>query len=157
LHFDNKIEIMGRIMAFDYGTKRIGVAVSDTMQIIASSLRVMNDLEVIPFLTIYLEREDIDCFVVGDPKQMNNAPSQSAPAVYRFCDRLCKHFPDIDVYLVDERFTSKIASQTIAKSGMKRKAKQNKAIIDEVSSVLILQDFMNMNSQNRKRYDTTNS
>ncbi|MDR1005525.1 MAG: Holliday junction resolvase RuvX [Bacteroidales bacterium] len=149
---------MGRIIAFDYGTKRIGVAVTDTMQIIATHLRVMSDMDVIPFLKVYIEREDVDCFVVGEPKQMDNTPSQSAAAVHRFCNRLRKSFPDIDVFMVDERFTSKIASQTIAQGGLKKEKKRDKSLIDKISAVLILQSFMSMSKENRvKYYDTTNS
>jgi putative Holliday junction resolvase len=144
-------------MAFDYGTKRIGVAVTDTMQIIASSVQTVSDIEVIHFISVYLDREEVDCFVVGEPKQLDNTPSQSAAAVNRFCDRLIKHFPEIDVYMIDERFTSKIASQTIAKSGMKRKKKQDKGLIDEISAVLILQSFMSTSIENRRKYDTANS
>lgn len=144
-------------MAFDYGTKRIGIAVTDTLQIIATKLTISSDVEIIPFLQSYIEREDIDCFVVGEPKQLNNTPSQSAEATHRFCERLKKYFPDIDLYMLDERFTSKIASQSIAKSGLKRKIKQEKGIIDEMSAVIILQDFMNMTEENRTKYDITNS
>ena len=148
---------MGRIMAFDYGTKRIGVAVTDTMQIIANKANSVSDIEVIHFLSVYLDREEVDCFVVGEPKQLDNTPSQSAASVHRFCDRLRKHFPDIDVYMIDERYTSKIASQTIAKSGMRRKKKQDKGLIDEISATLILQTFMNTPIENRIKYGATNS
>ncbi|MDR1846999.1 MAG: Holliday junction resolvase RuvX [Bacteroidales bacterium] len=148
---------MGRIMAFDYGTKRIGVAVTDTMQIVATRMQVLSDMEVMNYLKVYMEREEVDCFVVGEPKQMDNTPSQSYDAVMRFCERLKRNFPNIDVYLEDERFTSKIASQTIAKSVPKLKAKQDKGLIDEVSAVLILQAFMNSPQENRKLYDFTNS
>ena len=136
---------MGRFLAIDFGEKRIGLAVTDYMQVIATKLTTVSTIDIFPFLKDYLSREEVDGFVVGNPKQMDNTPSESAKAVNLFVDALAKTFPDIDIYMVDERFTSKIASKTIAKSGLKKKKRQDKGLIDSVSAVLILQDFMKMN------------
>lgn len=135
---------MGRLLAIDYGTKRVGLAVTDYMQVIATKLTTVSTIDIFPFLKDYMSREEVDAIVVGNPKQMDNTPSESAKAVNIFVDNLAKAFPDKDIYMVDERFTSKIASQTIAQSGMKKKKRQDKGLIDSIAAVLILQDFMQM-------------
>lgn len=135
---------MGRILAIDYGEKRVGLAVTDYMQVIATKLTTVPAIDVFGFLKDYFSREEVDMIVVGNPKQLDNTPSQSAKAVMTFVDNLSKTFPEMDIYMIDERYTSKIASQTIAKSGLKKKKRQEKGLIDEVSAVLILQDFMQM-------------
>ncbi len=145
MHFKaNKYAVMGRFLAIDYGEKRVGLAVSDNMQVIATKLSTVSTLEIFPFLNDYISKEDVELFVVGNPKQMDNTPSQSAKAVGIFIENLKKSFPAIPIYVIDERYTSKIASQAIAKSGMNKKKKQEKGLIDTVASVLILQDFMKM-------------
>ena len=135
---------MGRLLAIDYGTKRVGLAVTDYMQVIATKLTTVSTIDIFPFLKDYMSREEVDAIVVGNPKQMDNTPSESAKAVNIFVDNLAKSFPDKDIYMVDERFTSKIASQTIAQSGLKKKKRQDKGLIDSIAAVLILQDFMQM-------------
>lgn len=135
---------MGRLLAIDYGTKRVGLAVTDYMQVIATKLTTVSTIDIFPFLKDYMSREEVDAIVVGNPKQMDNTPSESAKAVNIFVDNLAKAFPDKDIYMVDERFTSKIASQTIAQSGLKKKKRQEKGLIDSIAAVLILQDFMQM-------------
>ena len=135
---------MGRILAIDYGEKRVGLAVTDYMQVIATKLTTVPAIDVFGFLKDYFSREEVDMIVVGNPKQLDNTPSQSAKAGMTFVDNLSKTFPEMDIYMIDERYTSKIASQTIAKSGLKKKKRQEKGLIDEVSAVLILQDFMQM-------------
>ena len=135
---------MGRILAIDYGEKRVGLAVTDYMQVIATKLTTVPAIDIFGFLKDYFTREEVDMIVVGNPKQLDNTPSQSAKAVMTFVDNLSKTFPEMDIYMIDERYTSKIASQTIAKSGLKKKKRQEKGLIDEVSAVLILQDFMQM-------------
>ena len=135
---------MGRILAIDYGEKRVGLAVTDYMQVIATKLTTVPSLDIFGYLKDYFTREEVDMIVVGNPKQLDNTPSQSAKAVMTFVDNLAKTFPEMDIYMIDERYTSKIASQTIAKSGLKKKKRQEKGLIDEVSAVLILQDFMQM-------------
>ena len=131
-------------MSIDYGLKRVGLAVSDNMQVIATALNTVPTVDIFPYLKDYMTREQVDAIVVGDPKQLDNTPSESAKAVHLFVEELGNQFPDIDIYMIDERFTSKIASQTIAKSGKTKKARQEKGLIDTVAAVLILQDFMKM-------------
>ena len=135
---------MGRLLAIDYGTKRVGLAVTDYMQVIATKLTTVSTIDIFPFLKDYMSRGEVDAIVGGNPKQMDNTPSESAKAVNIFVDNLAKAFPDKDIYMIDERFTSKIASQTIAQSGLKKKKRQDKGLIDSIAAVLILQDFMQM-------------
>ncbi len=133
---------MGRLMAFDYGGKRTGIAVSDPLKIIANSLATVATKELIPYIKNYLQQEPVELFIVGEPKQMDNSPSQSAVLVEKFIQQLKQHFKDIPVKRVDERFTSKMASQVIAQSGKTKKARQNKALIDTISATIILQSYM---------------
>ena len=133
---------MPRIMAFDYGTKRIGIAVTDPMQIIATGLDTIHPNQIIDYLKKYMVTEQIERFIVGEPKQMDNTPSQSAIHVRGFVNLLKKTFPDIPVEMLDERFTSKMASAAIAQSGMGKKARQNKELVDTVSAVILLQNWM---------------
>lgn len=132
-------------MAFDYGTKRIGIAVTDPMQIIATGLDTIHPNAIIDYLKKYLQTEQVERFIVGEPKQMNNTPSQSAIHVKGFVNLLRKTFPEIPVEMLDERFTSKMASATIAQSGMGKMARQNKALVDNISAVILLQSWMSMN------------
>ena len=138
---------MGRFLAVDYGEKRVGLAVSDPSGIIATKLDVVDTPEIFAFLKAYTEKEDVELFVLGNPKQMNNTPSQSADAVLLFAEKLSQLFPEKKIYMTDERFTSKMASHVISQSGMDRKKRQNKGLIDTVAAVLILQDFMKMYGQ----------
>ena len=131
-----------RVMAFDYGTKRIGVAVTDPLQIIATGLDTVHPNQIIDFLKRYMQTEQVERFVVGEPKQMDNTPSQSAIHVKGFVNLLKKTFPDIPIEMMDERFTSKMASATIAQSGMGKKARQNKELVDNISAVILLQGWM---------------
>jgi putative Holliday junction resolvase len=131
-----------RIMAFDYGTKRIGIAVTDPMQIIATGLDTIHPLHIIDYLKKYLQTEQVERFIVGEPKQMDNTPSQSAIHVKGFVNLLKKTFPEIPIEMLDERFTSKMASAVIAQSGMNKKNRQNKERVDTISAVILLQSFM---------------
>jgi len=131
-----------RVMAFDYGTKRIGVAVTDPLQIIATGLDTVHPNLIVDFLKRYMQTEPVERFVVGEPKQMDNTPSQSAIHVKGFVNLLKKTFPDIPIEMMDERFTSKMASATIAQSGMGKKARQNKELVDNISAVILLQGWM---------------
>lgn len=140
---NNSLKV-GRILAIDYGRKRVGLAVTDYMQVIATKLTTVPTIDIFPYLKDYMSREEVDAIVVGDPKQLDNTPSESAKLVHIFVDNLAKAFPDKDIYMVDERFTSKIASQTIAQSGLRKKKRQDKSLIDSVAAVIILQDFMQM-------------
>lgn len=129
-------------MSFDYGTKRIGIAVTDPMQIIATGLDTVHPQHIVEYLKKYLQTEQIERFIVGEPKQMDNTPSQSAQHVRGFVTILKKNFPEIPVEMLDERFTSKMASAAIAQSGMGKKDRQNKALVDTISATILLQSWM---------------
>jgi len=131
-----------RIMAFDFGTKRIGIAVTDPLQIIATGLDTIHPQHIVEYLKKYLLTEQVERFIVGEPKQMDNTPSQSAEHVKGFVTILKKNFPNIPIEMLDERFTSKMASATIAQSGMGKKARQNKELVDTISAVILLQSWM---------------
>ena len=131
-----------RIMAFDYGTKRIGVAVTDPLQIIATALTTVHPEDIFQYLKDYLQQEQVETFVVGKPLQMDGTDSESAQHVVGFVRKLKKEFPTIKVVEVDERFTSKMASSAIAQSGMKKNKKQNKGLVDTISATIILQTYM---------------
>ncbi len=136
---------MGRIMAIDYGTKRVGIAVTDTNKIIATALDTIHSKDIILFLKKYFEREIVECVVVGEPKQMDNTPSEVAKYVEQFVSALKKNFPEMMVARYDERFTSKMAQQAMLMSGLKKSDRQNKSIVDQTSAVIILQSYMNAN------------
>ncbi|NMH86457.1 Holliday junction resolvase RuvX [Flavivirga algicola] len=133
---------MGRILAIDYGTKRTGIAVTDALQIIASGLTTVNTKELLKFLKDYTNKEQVELFLVGEPKQMNNMASESEVHILPFIDNLKKEFPNIPIERVDERFTSKMAFQTMIDSGLKKQQRKNKALIDEISATLILQSYL---------------
>lgn len=137
---------MGRIVALDYGRKRTGIAATDPLQIIANSLTTIHSSEVIGFLKKYVSEESVDAFVVGYPRQMNNEPSESVRYISPFVNLLKKTFPGIPVHLVDERFTSKMAMQTMIAGGVKKKDRQNKALLDSISATIILQSYMEQKS-----------
>ena len=131
-----------RIMAFDYGTKRVGVAVTDPLQLIATALETVHAKDVLAYVKSYVSREAVSAFVVGEPRQLDCSESESAQHVRGFVRTLRRVFPTIPVETVDERFTSKMASSSIAQSGLAKKKRQNKALIDSVSAVLILQSYL---------------
>ncbi|MEI6574755.1 MAG: Holliday junction resolvase RuvX [Bacteroidota bacterium] len=133
---------MGRILAIDYGTKRVGLAVTDENRLIAGPLDTIPAHLVLAFLQKYVSKEPVDVFVVGKPLQMSGEASQSMVHVEAFVRSLRKQFPFIPVEWVDERFTSKMASRAIAESGLKKKDRQDKSLIDKISAVIILQSFM---------------
>jgi len=135
--------ILGRILALDYGVKRTGIAVTDELRLIASGLTTVPTQDLISFLKTYLESEKVDVFVVGEPKQMNNAPSESEPYIQAFLVALSKHFPEMPLERQDERFTSKMAFQSMLDSGLKKKKRRDKALVDEISATLILQSYLN--------------
>ena len=139
---ETSTEKMGRIMAIDYGRKRTGLAVTDQLQIIATGLTTVETQKLMPFIDDYLKKESVECFVVGEAKHLDNTPSESARYIEPFVAALQKKYPDIPVQRIDERFTSKIAFQTMIDGGLTRKQRQNKALIDTVSAVLILQNYM---------------
>ncbi|MDX5583428.1 MAG: Holliday junction resolvase RuvX [Aureibaculum sp.] len=133
---------MARILAIDYGKKRTGIAVTDNLQIIASGLTTVPTKELYPFLKEYTNNEKVELFLVGEPKQMNNSASDSEALIIPFIDGLIKMFPSIPIKRIDERFTSKMAFQTMIDSGLKKKQRQNKALVDEISATIILQSYL---------------
>ena len=135
-----------RLMAFDYGTKRIGIAVTDPLQIVANALTTVHPNEIFDFLKNYLQTEQVETFVVGKPRQMDGSDSESASHVVGFIRLLKKQFPAIPVAEVDERFTSKMASAVIAQSGMKKGKRQQKGLVDTISATIILQSYMDSRS-----------
>jgi putative holliday junction resolvase len=138
---------MGRILAIDYGQKRVGLAVTDELQIIATPLATVPARETIHFLKDFTGKNVVDCFVVGEPRQMNNQASESAKYIEPFVKLLKREFKDIPVERADERFTSMIATRAIRDAGMKKKDRQDKSLVDTVSAVLILQSFMEAKSR----------
>jgi putative Holliday junction resolvase len=133
---------LGRILAFDFGEKRTGIAVTDELQIIASALTTVDTKKIFSFLTNYLKKETVELFIVGEPKQLNNKESESEKFIKPFILKLSQTFPKIPIRRVDERFTSKIAFQSMIDSGLKKKQRQNKALIDEISATIILQTYL---------------
>lgn len=131
-----------RVIAFDYGTKRIGVAVTDPMQLIATAMTTVHPEEIWTFLADYLQREQVETFVVGKPLQMDGTASQSAPHIVGFIRKLKKTYPAIQVVEIDERFTSKMASKAILLSGAKKSKRREKGLVDTVSATIILQTYM---------------
>jgi putative Holliday junction resolvase len=129
-------------MAIDYGSKRCGIAVTDPLQIIANGLATVHSSELMAFLKNYVEKEDVECIVVGEPKRMNNEPSDSARFIDPFVVHLKRSFPKVKIERIDERFTSKMAFQAMIDGGLKKKARQNKELVDEISATIILQSYM---------------
>lgn len=138
---------MGKLMGIDFGAKRTGIAVSDDLQIIASGLCTVDTKELFTFLKRYFSENKVDAVALGDPKRLNNEAAQSAPLVLKFETRFKKEFPEISIHRIDERFTSKMAFQTMIDSGLKKKQRQNKALIDEISATIILQSYMESSSR----------
>jgi len=137
---------MGKALGIDYGTKRTGIAITDAMQIIASGLTTVATHTLTNFIANIVVKENIDCVVVGEPKNLDGSATNSTRHVNGFIKRLKQQYPSIPVYLIDERFTSKIAKQSILASGVKKKGRQNKALVDEVSATIILQNFLDYRS-----------
>jgi putative Holliday junction resolvase len=133
---------MARIMAIDYGSKRVGIAVTDPLKLIATGLTTVHSKDVIEFLKGYFEKENVECIVVGEAKQLDNKPSDSARFIEPFVMHLRRTFPEMKVDRMDERYTSKMAFQTMIDSGLKKKQRQNKELVDEISAVIILQSYL---------------
>ncbi len=135
--------LMGRLLAFDYGKKRTGIAVSDPLKIIASGLTTVDTNKLFDFISDYIAKEDVDCFIVGFPTQLDNsAPSHSLPLIKEFIEKLSKKYPNIPIELEDEHFTSKIAVKTMIDGGLKKMQRRNKAMIDKISASIILRSYM---------------
>ncbi|NNC70963.1 MAG: Holliday junction resolvase RuvX [Flavobacteriaceae bacterium] len=133
---------MGRILAIDYGKKRTGIAVTDELQIIASGLTTVATKDLLSFLKDYLTKEKVDLILIGEPKQLDNTASESEILIIPFIENLKKMVPSISIQRIDERFTSKMAFQTMIDSGLKRKQRKNKALVDEISATIILQSYL---------------
>lgn len=139
---------MGRIMAIDYGKVRTGLAVSDPVRIIATSLTTVETPRLMGYIKDYCAREEVDVFVVGEAKRMDNSPSESMALIEPFVEELKEAFPDKEVARMDERFTSKMAFQTMIDSGLRRKQRRDKGMIDQIAATIMLQDFMKMKGEN---------
>lgn len=129
-------------MAIDYGIKRTGIAVTDEMQIIASGLTTVASETAIDFLSGYFAKETVVKVLVGEPKQMDGTPSESAPIIEKFVQKFSNAFPEMELVRVDERFTSKMAFQAMLDSGLKKKQRQDKALLDEISATIMLRDYL---------------
>lgn len=133
---------MGRIMAIDYGTKRTGIAVTDELQLIASGLTTVETPQLLNFLKNYLISEDVESIVLGEPKRMNNEPSAIEEEILKFRSSIVNKYPTLTIIRQDERFTSKLAFQTMIDSGIGKKKRKNKALVDQISATIILQDYL---------------
>ena len=133
---------MAKIVAIDYGTKRVGLAATDDMQIIASGLTTVHSKDLVAYLKEFVSKNTVECFVLGEPKNLQNEDTDSSESINNFSVHLQRTFPDIPVNRIDDRFTSKLAFQSMIDSGLTKKQRANKALIDEVSATIILQDYM---------------
>ena len=133
---------MARILSIDYGRKRTGLAVTDPLQIIAGGLATVATAQLFDFLKDYVARESVDLIVIGEPRQLGGQPSENMARVQQFVARWKKAMPDIPIVYYDERFTSVLAHQAMIAGGLKKKARQDKALVDEISATIILQSYM---------------
>lgn len=133
---------MARILSIDYGKKRTGLAVTDPLQIIAGGLATVSTSELFDYLKAYTSREDVERIIIGEPRQPNGEPSENLARVQQFVNRWRKAMPQIPIDYYDERFTSVLAHQAMLDGGLKKKARQNKSLVDEISATIILEDYM---------------
>ncbi len=133
---------MARILSIDYGKKRTGLAVTDPLQLIAGGLATVSTSELFDYLCRYVEREPVERLIIGEPRQPNGQPSENLARVQQFVNRWRKAMPQIPIEYYDERFTSVLAHQAMLEGGLRRKARQDKALVDEISATIILQDYM---------------
>ena len=133
---------MARVLAIDYGKKRTGIAVTDELQIIASGLTTVKTTDLLVFLEDYVSKENVELILIGEPKKLDNSPSESEILIQPFLDKLKETFSNIPLKRIDERFTSKMAFQTMIDSGLKRKQRRNKSLVDEISATIILQSYL---------------
>ena len=133
---------MARIMAIDYGRKRTGIAVTDSLQMIANGLTTVPSGELVKFIQSYMAKEPVELIVVGQPKQMNNEPSENMRYVQAFVTHLKRTLPQIPIEYYDERFTSVMAHQAMLDGGLRKKKRQEKAVVDEISAIIILQAYL---------------
>jgi len=139
------LQIMGRIVALDYGKKRTGIAVSDPLRMVAGGLTTLPSKETIGFLKQYTADNPVDMFVLGDPRQMNYEDSENRGRVLKFKENLRQSFPGIEIQMFDERFTTLLAHQAMIRGGLKKKDRQNKALVDKLSATILLQSFLEAN------------
>ena len=133
---------MPRIMAIDYGLKRTGIAVTDPLQIIASGLTTVESKQLIPFLKNYFSKEPVELIIIGEPKNWDDSDTHATPLVERCIKDLQKNFPSIPIKKVDERFTSKMAKDSMLEMGLKKKQRRDKALVDEIAATILLQEYM---------------
>lgn len=133
---------MSRILSIDYGLKRTGIAVTDPLQIIASGLTTVESPKLIPFLKDYFSKETVELIIIGEPKNWDDTDTHATPLVKKIIERLKKEFPAMPIKTVDERYTSKMASQAMIEMGLKKKQRQNKALVDEIAATIMLQEYL---------------
>jgi len=136
---------VAKAIGIDYGKKRVGIAISDSLQIIASAFCTINTPDIFIFLDDLLKKEEIDCFVVGEPKNLDGTPTDSTAITEKFVEKLAKKHPQTSIKRIDERFTSKIAKQSILDAGIKKMKRRDKFLVDKVSSAIILQSYLDKN------------
>jgi len=134
---------MPRIISIDYGLKRTGLAVTDPLQIIATGLTTVESKQLIPFLRDYFSKEQVERIIIGEPRNMDDSDTHATPLVEKCIKDLQKNFPNMPVTKVDERFTSKMASQAMIDMGLKKKQRRDKALVDEIAATILLQDYLN--------------
>lgn len=135
-------DFMSRILSIDYGLKRTGLAVTDPLKIIATGLTTVVSKDLIPFLKSYFEKEQVELIIIGEPKNMDDTDTHATPLVEKVVKELQKNFPSIPIKKVDERFTSKMASQAMIEMGLKKKARRDKKLVDEIAATIILQEYL---------------
>lgn len=133
---------MSRILSIDYGLKRTGIAVTDPLQIIASGLTTVESPKLIPFLKDYFSKETVELIIIGEPKNWDDTDTHATPLVKKIIEKLKKEFPAMPIKTVDERYTSKMASQAMIEMGLKKKQRQNKALVDEIAATIMLQEYL---------------
>ena len=133
---------MPRVLAIDYGLRRTGLAVTDPLQIIANGLTTVESPRLINFLKEYLKKEEVEMIIIGEPKNWDDTDTHATPLVKKLVEKLRKEFPQMPITMVDERFTSKMASRAMIDMGMKKKQRQNKALVDEIAATIMLQEYL---------------
>lgn len=142
LHLQLQLFTLGRILSIDYGKKRTGLAVTDPLRIIANGLTTVETVKLIPFLKDYFSREPVTEAIIGMPTNMDDSDTHATPLVRKFIEQFKKNFPAISITEVDERFTSKMATQAMLHMGLKKKQRQNKALVDEIAATIMLQEYL---------------
>ena len=133
---------MPRILAIDYGLKRTGLAVTDPLKIIATGLTTIDTHKLFPFLKSYLQQEEVELILIGEPKNLDDSDTHATPLVKKAIQKLKREFPSIPVQSIDERYTSKLARQSMLDMGLKKKQRQNKALVDEIAATIMLQEYL---------------